>query len=329
MAQTWKGSGMVFGGGETDHAKTAEDFFSKNAAAARKKFVLACRPMEILPRTYRAPGQVAGPPLADVVRLGNESASRLLVLCGGNRASDALCSSAVEVGWLTDFAKARLPPGTAILLVHHGAAPASGGEDNLALPEVPQWDDDILAKVEERYAAYAREKGLDAEGNPLPAAQSGNQIPGFPPEMLDEMALTLFQGGGERMAVIDFRLGLGPFGEAEVTPCHPPDSVGARRAQTWFALPEPAEDEKPAQQLPDSMAAGLARRVHAPEVTTVSLEFGTYSMQSVLDSLAERKEGQSIPDTRRLLHPDSAAWKEAVWHSAIVAIQRALTGLQR
>ncbi len=82
---------MVFGGDQTGHATTAEDFFSASAEAARKKFVLACRPMGILPRTYRAPGQVAGPTLADVVRLGNESASRLLVLCGGNRASDALC----------------------------------------------------------------------------------------------------------------------------------------------------------------------------------------------------------------------------------------------
>lgn len=327
---------MVFGGGDTDHAKTAEeqvktaeDFFCRSAAAAREKFVLACRPMGIVPRIYRAPGEAAGPPLADVVRLGNESANRLLVLCGGNRASDALCCSAVEIGWLTDFAKASLPPGIAILLVHHGAAPASGGEDNLALPEIPQWDDDVLAKVEERYAAYAREKGLDSEGNPLPAAEIDNQVAGFPPDMLDEMARSLFQGSGERMAVIDIRIGLGPFGEADVTPCHPPGSVGARRAKTWFNLPEPAEGDKPPQQLADSMAAGLARRTQAPEVTTVSLEFGTYSMQSVLDSLAERKEGQTRPDTRRLLHPDSAAWKEAVWHSAIIAIQRALTGLQR
>lgn len=320
---------MVFGGGDTDHAKTATDFFSRTAEAARKKFVLACRPMGLLPTTYRAPGQESGPPLADVVRLGNENARRLLVLCGGNRACDALCGSAVQVGWLTDFGTAHLPPDMAILLVHHGAAPPSGGEDNLALPEVPQWDDDILAKVEERYAAYAREKGLDSQGNPLPAPDSANRIPGFPPEMLDAMAPTLFRGEGERIAIIDIRLGLGAYGEAEVTACQPPDSHGARRARTWFALPEAAEDETPSQQLADSMAAGLARRVQVPEITTVALEFGTYSMLSVLDSLAARPPGRSAPDTRRLLHPDGADWKEAVWHSAIVAIQRALTGLQR
>ncbi len=320
---------MVFGGDQTDHAKTAVDFFSSNAETARKKFVLACRPMGILPKTYRAPGQESGPPLADVVRLGNESAQRVLVLCGGNRISDALCGSAVQVGWLSEFGMAHLPPDTAIFLVHHGAAPPSGGEDNVAMPDVPQWDDDVLAKVEERYAAYAREKGLDSEGNPLPAPESGNQIPGFPPEMLDAVAQTLFRGGGERIAIIDIRLGLGPYGEAEVTACQPPDSHGARRVRTWFAQPEPAEDKSPAQQLPDSMAAGLARRVQVPEITTVALEFGTYSMRSVLDSLAARPQGQSRPDTRRLLHPDGADWKEAVWHSAIVAIQRALTGLQR
>ncbi len=306
----------------------ATDIFSDDLGEARERFVRAGQAQNRTPRGF---GKSAfGHPLAEVVRLGEENAKRVLVLCGGNRKADALCCSAILSGWLSEFGQAQLPPNTAMILVHHGAAPPTGGEGYSVEPqEVRQWDDEVLTKVEERYAAYARAQGLDADGNPLPPAEGDGAIAGFPPKVLDSLAKSLFTDGGERLAILDIRIGLGRFGEADITACHPPGSDAASRVADWFGLTETADDETAPQQRPDSVAAGLSRRADALELTTVALEFGVYSMKSVLDSLTRGSDGKPAADKRRLLHPQGADWKNAVWNNAMINIQRALGGLQR
>ncbi len=95
----------------------------------------------------------------------------------------------------------------------------------------------------------------------------------------------------------------------------------------WFTLPEPSEDEPEGHLEMDSLGASLRRRFPQADITAATAAFGTYSMMSVLDSLAARPDGQSMPETGEMVYPQSAEWRDAVWHSAIVVIQRALTGL--
>jgi len=306
----------------------AEAFFAENYRSARGKFLSACRASRLLPKAFRAaagPGD-ADPPLVDSVRLGDPAAQHMLVLCGGDRQVDALCCSAIAVGWLNEFANARLPHDTAILLLHHGAIPPEGGETLARGGPPPEWEDDLLAKVEQRYAEYARRKGVDALGRPL-AAHELQTIPGYPGAVLDSVAKWLHSAANGRIAFVDVRVGLGPYGEAEITPCHPPDTAAARRVRSWFGLADPPEEHAAAPQQPDSLAAGLIRRLPEAEITTFSATFGTYSMMSVLDSLATRPEGEALPDPRQLLFPSDAAWRNAVWRNAIIVIQRVLTAL--
>jgi len=306
----------------------SDDYFAEDYRRARGKFLSACRAARLLPRAYRA-SQNEGEqelPLADSVRLGDPAARRMLVVCGSDRAADALCCSAIEVGWLTEFAGASLPHDTAILLVHHGPVPPTGAELPPRDEPLPEWEDDLLIKVEQRYAEYAREMGVDSLGRPL--AEPGRRSKaGYPGAMLDSLANWLGSAVDGRIAFADLRVGLGPYGEAEISPCHPADSVAARRVRSWFGLPDPPERDGMAAQEPDSIAAGLIDRLPHAEITAFSASFGTYSMMSVLETLADRPTGQALPDPRQLLFPDDAAWRSAVWRSAVVVLQRALSAI--
>ncbi|MDH3228499.1 MAG: M14 family metallopeptidase [Alphaproteobacteria bacterium] len=306
----------------------ADAFFADNYRTARDKFISACRALRLLPQAHLA---TAGPgetelPLVDSVRLGDPAARRMLVVCGGDRQVDALCCSAIEVGWLNEFANASLPHDTAILLLNHGPAPPAGGEAPPRGGPPPEWEDDLLAKVEKRYAEYARRKGVDSLGKPV-AVPEMHSIPGYPAAVLDSVAKWLHSAADGRIAFVDVRIGLGPYGEVEITPCHPSDTAATRRVRSWFGMADQPPENAPAAQEPDSLAAGLIRRLPEAEITAFSATFGTYSMMSVLDSLTTRPEGEAIPDPRQLLCPSDEAWRNAVWRSAIIVIQRALTAL--
>lgn len=307
---------------------SAEDYFSKTYQSARAKFLAACRELRLQPTGFRTPGgpQEPDPPLVDCLRLGNPSANHLLVICGGDRKADALCCSGMETGWLREFGKANLPADTAILLLHHGAAPATGGEVPGAGGPTPQWEDDILAKVEERYAEYARQQGIDSTGAPLDGPADGDAH-GYPGRVLDMLAHTIGPAADGKIVFIEIRVGSGPWGHAELTPCHPLNSAGARRIRKWFSLPAHSENELHEPRELDSLGAGLRRRFPQADITAASASFGTYSMMSVLENLAARPEGQAIPETAAMVYPEDPAWRDAVWKNAIVVIQRVLTRL--
>lgn len=306
----------------------AEDYFSKTYQSARAKLLAACRELRLQPTGFRSLGgpQEPEPPLVDCLRLGSPSANHLLVICGGDRKADALCCGGIETGWLREFGKANLPADTAIVLLHHGAAPATGGEVPGESGPPPQWDDDILAKVEERYAEYARQQGIDSTGAPLAGPTDGD-VSGYPGQVMDMLAHTMAPAADGKIVFIEIRVGPGPWGEAELTPRHPPASASAMRIRKWFTLPEPSEDEPKGDREMDSLGASLRRRFPRADITAATAAFGTYSMMSVLESLAARGDGQTLPETGKMVYPQSAEWREAVWRSAIVVIQRALTGL--
>lgn len=307
---------------------TAAEYFADSYRSARGKFLAACRDLRLRPTALHAE-KGAGepdPPLLDMLRLGSPLADHILVICGGDRKADALCCSAMEVGWLREFAKANLPGDTAIVLLHHGPAPETGGEVVTDSGPPPEWEDDLLAKVEQRYAEYARRQNIDASGAPLPAPADGD-APGYSGETLDAVAQELRSAVTGRIAIVDIRVGLGPYGEAEITPCHAQSSDAAKRVHSWFNQEPSRDDKSEDMQTPGSLAAGLMRRMTSAQVTAFTASFGTWSMMSVLDSLAARPAGQTMPDTRALLFPDADEWRDTVWRNAIMVIQRTLTAL--
>lgn len=304
------------------------DYFSTDFDEARDKFFAACRTLRLRPTEIMGHGRFGGKaPLVDIVRLGDRAARRILVLGGGDRLADAFVCSAIQVGWLKEFAAAALPPDIALVLLHHGAAPQTGGEAPAEERPPPQWDSDLLTKVEKRYAAYAREKGVDHMGAPLSAPVGNGDVPGYAKNTLDAVAEHLATAAGGRITFMDACLGLGPYGEAGIVGCHPPGSPAADRIRIAFALPAPSEDEPAAPGSPGRMTVGLMRRFPGTDIATVRLEFGTYSMLSVLDTLSSKDPDRVVPNPRRLLDPDADDWRESVWRGAIMNIQQALAAL--
>lgn len=310
----------------------AENYFATNFGEARRLFHKACRDTRVRSAGFgETHGMFGGPggALVEVVRLGDLGARNLLVLCSGSRLADALCCSGIEVAWLSEFAGASLPPRTALVLVNSSAAPMSGGEPPPESREIPKWDSDLLAKVEERYAEYARERGIDHEGAPLAVGSPGTaDVPGFPSDVLDGIAGELGSAGEGRLVFLEVGVGLGPYGQAEMVPCHASRGTAAQRARSWFGLAPPAEDDAETAQGPDLLVAGVMRRFPRAEITVVRMSFGTYSMMSVLDMLSAGDKDRPKPDVRRLLFPESAAWQDAVWRAAAAAIRRALGAIQ-
>ncbi len=307
---------------------STKEYFAKTGQSARAKFLAACRELRLQPTEFPMPEglKASEPPSVYCLRLGSPSASQLLVICGGDRKIDALCCAGIETGWLKEFGKANLPADTAILLLHHGAAPQSGGEIPGAGGPAPQWEDDILAKVEERYAEYARQHGIDSAGAPLAGSTEGD-VPGYPTKVLDMLARSVAQAEPDKLVFLEIRVGTGPWGEAELTPRHPQNSNGAQRLRKWFSLPQPSEEGLQGNGELDSLGAGLRRRFPRADITAATASFGTYSMTSVLETLAARPEGRARPETGAMVYPDNPEWRDAVWRSAIVIIQRALTGM--
>lgn len=304
------------------------DYFSTDFDEARDKFFMVCRTLSLRPAEIMGHNPFGGStPLIDVVRLGDPAARRILVLGAGDRLADALVCSAIQIGWLREFGTATLPPDIAVVLLHHGAAPQTGGETLGEERPPPQWDSDLLTKVEERYAAYAREKGVDHTGAPLDPAAGTGDVPGYATDVLDAVAEQIATARGGRLAFMDVCIGLGPYGEAGITGCHPPGTPAGDRVRTAFALPPPGEDEPAAQGSPGCLTAGLMRRFADTQHVAVRLEFGTYSMLTVLDTLSSRDPDQPVPDTGKLLNPDTDDWRDSVWRGAIMNIQRALAAL--
>lgn len=301
---------------------TAEEYFSETRQVARTKFLSTCLRLRMRPSPFGPPAD----PLVDCLRLGNPGAKRLLVVCGGDRTADALCCSAIEIGWLRQFGKASLPSDSAMVLLHHGPAPATGGEMPAKGSPPPEWQDDILARVEQRYAEYAKLQGIDSTGAPLGASTDGD-VAGYPGKLLDDLAEEMAPTPPERVVFLEIRVGAGPWGQAEITPCHHPGTAAEKRVRGWFSLPDPSEDAIIQDRGLDSLGAGLQRRFPKALLSAATASFGTYSMQSVLELLAARPEGKAVPATGRLAYPDDAPWREAVWQSAVVTIQRALTGI--
>lgn len=311
----------------------AENYFATSFNEARRLFHRACATARVRAAGFgTAHGMFggAGGALVEVVRLGDLGAQRLVVLCGGDRLADALCCSGIEVGWLSEFANAAPPPGTAIVLVHNGAAPVTGGEPAPEAQEIPKWDSDLLTKVEARYAEYARERGIDHQGAPLePGSERAANVAGFSTEILDDVAGELGSAREGRVIFLDIGVGLGPYGQVDVVPCHAAGSPGAQRARLWFGPDNPSAGDFEFRRHPDHLATGLMRRLATAEVTAVRLAFGTYSMMSVLETLADRQAEGTLPEARRLFYPEAAQWRRAVWQNGVIAIQRALRAVSR
>jgi len=352
--------------------------FASDYAQARKAFLAAADRMHARPVTYSLP--LTGPQgealATDVVWLGDEQANTVLVLLSATHGVEGFSGSAAQTDFLSRMN--NLPEDVAALVVHavnpHGFAwqrrvnedgvdlnrnfidfnaplPRNEGYDELADAIVPNsLDTQILQACDERLAAYRAKYGDAAYEKAVSAGQYqhphglfyGGEKPIWSRRTSEKIIADYRLAERKRVALIDFHTGLGPFGYGEPICDHPPGSMGAGLARSWYgdSLTEPALGTSTSVAKFGLADYGWQALVGEPLVY-IALEFGTYAFDSMKQALradhwlhAQGEVDWLDPRTiqikaaiRRQFYPGTADWQEMVLWRSRQCIRQALAGL--
>jgi len=145
----------------------------------------------------------------------------------------------------------------------------------------------------------------------------------------------------QRVAVVDFHTGLGPYGHGERICVHAPGSAGLERAAEWYQgdITSPALGTSSSVELNGCNEVGMEKALAGRELTGIALEYGTIPTPEVRLALRADNwlhhhgelgtaKGEAIKSQiRGAFYPDTDDWKDLVWERAVETLRLALTGL--
>jgi Protein of unknown function (DUF2817) len=257
----------------------------------------------------------------DVLRIGEPSASRWLIITSGTHGIEGFCGSAIQSAWLDARLDCTLPADVAVLLVHalnpygfswlrrtdaenidlnrnfldfdqpRRANPAYEEIHTALVP--PDWDGTARASADADLRRYIDKRGMRT----LQAAVFGGQYDhpdglvygGRHPawsNVLWRQLLRSYAHAAEIVAVLDVHSGLGAPGACELISGARAGTIEREAAHAWFGpgLVFPGSTSTaPAASgyMGDSLAQELPRAVGA----LVVAEFGTVSIDAIFDVL--------------------------------------------
>jgi predicted deacylase len=250
----------------------ASQHFSSSYANAREQYLRAAADIQVRVESHVIPGHrgLEGEELAtDVVRLGPETARRLLVLTSGTHGVEGFCGSAAQIALLHDrVLQALLDKLNVAVLVVHAINPygfshlSRTNEDNVdlnrnsvdfsrPLPGNPAYDDLHALLVpsswppsDENAAAiadYIARRGESAYQQALTIGQyrhaDGMFFGGERAVWSTRVLQTLLERHGaacDSVGWIDFHTGLGPYGHGEKICVGQIGSDELQRARAWW-----------------------------------------------------------------------------------------------
>ncbi|HLT76493.1 MAG TPA: M14 family metallopeptidase [Ferrovibrio sp.] len=353
--------------------------FSPDYATARIRFLKAAKAagasLESMPHPLKG---IAGEALCtDIAWIGPRDARAVLVTVSGTHGIEGYYGSGCQVGWLEDGHAATLPADTAMLLIHasnpygfswgrrvnednidinrnfidfeHAAPPANPAYAEVhdwLLPD--QWNDAVAAGIRQKIAAYYERVGAKAATAAIVGGQHshadgifyGGTGPCWSHRTIQAICDKYLQTA-QRICVIDFHTGLGPFGYSEMICRHPPGSENLELARRWFgeAVTSPALGQSDSPIIEGNLRMGIVR--FCPRAVTVALniEVGTLSSEEVrLSVIADNwlhlrgdvfsPLGQQIKkQIRAAFYPESDAWRQLCYPRAVEIQSQALAGL--
>lgn len=353
--------------------------FSPDYATARGKFIDAAKAAGASIESIAHPLKgIAGEDLfTDVAWIGPRDATAVLVTVSGTHGVEGYYGSGCQVGWLNEGHAAKLPAHTALLLIHASnpygfswgrrvnednmdinrnfidferakppANPAYAEVHDWLLPE--QWSDRVAADIQQRIAAYYERVGAKAATAAIVGGQHshkdgifyGGAGPCWSHRTMRAICDQYLQTA-QRICVLDFHTGLGPFGYSEMICRHPPGSEPLELARRWFgdAVTSPAMGQSDSPVIEGNLRMGIVR--FCPRAVTVALniEVGTLSSEEVrLSVIADNwlhlrgdvfsPLGQQIKrQIRAAFYPDSDEWRARCYPRAVEIQQQALAGL--
>ncbi len=288
-------------------------YFASNRLEARAQFIDACDALNLDFSSYYAPKDVddSGEPIIDVARVGPHKAPVVLALTNGSWVDEGLCASGIQTALLRE-GLGRIGRNDIALVLVHAIAPAglSGlGNRGPAISDtsIREWSNHALAAAENRFASYVQETHTPKQG-------SGG-IP-WQARVLCEIADAYF-ARAQSISLIDLRTGPGFYGEADLLACRTHSDPRMQRATQLFGTAADTAEPTP-HGTPGDLAHGLITALERSDLTAAVLEFGTYSMRSVLSA-----------GSGSVFYPDTTDWREQAWASAQGVIQHVLLSLPK
>ncbi|OFX00284.1 MAG: hypothetical protein A3D94_10785 [Alphaproteobacteria bacterium RIFCSPHIGHO2_12_FULL_66_14] len=353
--------------------------FSESYAEARPKFCSAAAQAGGALRSWLNPkargpnGEVL---FLDTARFGPADAANMLVLIAGTHGVEGHCGSGAEIAWLRTGGPAKLPKDTGALIVHainpYGFAwtrrvtednvdlnrnfvdhdkgcPANEGYLALAEAILPgEWNAASTAASEAVFAAYAQKHGAFGLQSAISAGQythpNGIFFGGNRPTWSNRTIRAIAReelSRARRVGIIDFHTGLGPFGHGELICAVSPTAKSFARSKAWYGdeMTSPENGTSTSAVVVGCMTDAFPQELPDAEVTSIAIEYGTYSVPEVLGAvradnwLHQRGDigsalGRDLKaEMKERFFPSGDKWREMVWARADQTIGWALKGL--
>jgi hypothetical protein len=356
----------------------AADYFCDSYAQARQAFrdAAAEADLKVFGEDHPLTGPDGGALATDAVWVGPEDADRLLVTISATHGNEGYCGSGAQVGFLRSGRWKDLPKGVAVLAIHainpYGFAwtrrvtednvdlnrnfpdfdeplPRNGGYEALHTAICPPtWDEETRERTFGELMAYAERHSVAA----LQQAVSGGQYSHpdglfyggtratWSHRTLDAL-LRRHAARARKIAVIDYHTGLGPFGHGERICPHAPGSPARARAEDWYGGDITSTDDGTSASAPlvGTNNVGIERALAHAEVTQIALEYGTYPLFEVINSLrgdnwlhvhSDPRAPEARPikaEIKRCFYPGTREWCRQVWDRAVETEDVTIRGL--
>ncbi len=320
-----------------------------------------------------------GEPVAtDVALLGREDAPHVLLCNSATHGVEGFSGSGVLTGFLDSGEAANLPDNVRLVFIHalncHGFAwlrrvteenvdlnrnfvdhtkphPKNAEYTKLHPVVVPDsWDEKSVASSKEKLERYVTKHSQYKLQSVLTGGQydhpDGIFFGGREPTGAHKRFMEIVENhvaGAGHVLFLDWHTGLGAYGAAELLGMTRPGSAHGDRVSTWFrnGLSTPAEGQSLSAPTSGTIGSGLRRRFAdtETEITSLTVEFGTYSVREVLMALIADNwlHARGEPDSdlgrmikaevRKALYPDEDDWKELVWVRGRQILRRGVKGL--
>lgn len=354
--------------------------FSTSYGEAREKFCAAAAAAGASLRSRRNPATgPAGEPLyTDIARLGPDDAANMLVLTSATHGIEGYCGSGAQICWLRQRGAASLPKDTGVLLIHavnpHGFAwtrrvnednvdlnrnfvdhakphPKNEGYSELAEAiKPPRWDETHLGRAQRSFDAYIQKHGMFGFQGAITGGQythsDGLFYGGSRPTWSNVAIRQIIReelSRAQRIGVIDFHTGLGPFGHGEIIATGLPGTPALARTRQWYGeeVTSPESGTSTSAVVVGVMVDAFPQEAPFAEVTSVALEYGTYPVLEVLQAVRQDNwlhahgdldsaQGRDMKAfMRERFYPAEDRWKDMVWTRADEVIGKALKGISR
>lgn len=297
--------------------------FSASYVEARETFLQVCQERSLAVDSRLNPNAkgVSGEALyTDIVQIGPENATKVLLLMSGTHGVEGYCGSGAQIALLKHGYFDNLPDDLSVIIVHamnpYGFShDRRVTEDNVDLNrnfmdferlDLPgkeyarihkfilptDWDGPGLEHANTQLAIFMEEHGMPAFQAAVTSGQyqypDGVFYGGSAPTWSNRMfhaVLSDYLANKKVVGIIDFHTGLGPHGYGELI------TIGSDAQKTlaaeWYGnqVTDPEAGTSSSAPLDGMVSHGVTETLSEAQIAFITLEFGTYPIDRVLTAL--------------------------------------------